>query len=79
MTEQDNFYQKYRGFIATFYALSIAVTSGFGIQYLLISTGDTVLYSQFMSLALGSGLAMIYILSKSKIMHLENKLEEEED
>jgi len=78
MTEQDNFYQKYRGFIATFYALSIAVTSGFGIQYLLISTGDTVLYSQFAALTLGSGLAIVYTLSESKNFKYRERLEEVE-
>jgi hypothetical protein len=76
MTE-DNFYQKYRGFIPAFYTITIAVTSGFGIQYLLLATGGTVLYRQFMSLAIGSGLAVIYSLTEAKNIRLEKQNEQE--
>lgn len=75
MNNEKNFYQKYRGFIVAFYAVTIAVTSGFGIQYLLLATGDTVLYSQFMSLALGSALALVYSLTEAKNIRLQKEEE----
>jgi hypothetical protein len=74
MTE-DTYYNKVKPFMVVIYALSISVTSGFGIQYLLISTGETVLYSQFMSLALGSTLGMMYLLTKARNIRLQKEEE----
>lgn len=72
------YYQNIKPFIVAFYAITIAVTSGFGIQYLLISTGDTVLYSQFAALTLGSGLAIVYALTESQNFKYREKLDEVE-
>jgi len=74
MTE-NSIYKKYREFIAAFNAITIAVLSGFGILYLQISTGNTVLYGQFFALAIGSGLAIIYILTEAKSIRLQKEKE----
>ena len=76
MTE-NTFYQKYREFIVIFYTITIAVTSGFGIQYLLLATteGDTVLYSQFASLVMGTGLGIIYILTEAQNIRLKKEVD----
>lgn len=76
MSSQD-LYQQIKPLIAGFYALAISVTAGFGIQYMLISTGETVLYSHFLSYVFGSGLGMYYILTLAQNFRYREKLEEE--
>ena len=75
MTDKT-FYQKYRAFIALFNALTIAVTSGFGILYLLIATEHSVLYSQVVSYVVGSVLGIIYVLTERQNFLYREKLEE---
>jgi len=73
MTETINF--SIRHYLVPFFALTIAVTSGFGVQYLLVSNGDSVLYSRFVALVFGSGLAIVYNLAESQLIEMREKLE----
>lgn len=75
----ETYYQYIKPFIVAFYALAIAATSGFGILFLQISTGETLLYSQFTSLAIGSGLGIVYSLTEVQNLRYREKLEEEEE
>lgn len=72
MTE-ENFYKKYKPYQVVLTAAIIAVTTGFGIQYLLIITEHSVLYSQTAALLLASMLSINYALSETQNIRLKRE------
>jgi len=77
MTENQTLENYLKAFYTAFYSLTIGVTSGFGILFLLVQTGDPVLYSLFWSFALGSGLAFVFGITNMRNINLRRKLEGE--
>lgn len=71
---KDSKYQYYRGFIILFSALTIAVTSGFGVDYLLTINGRNFVYRQIMALVIGSGLALVYTLAELRQRNYREKM-----
>lgn len=65
-----------KAFYTFFYSLTIAITSGFGILFLLVSADKPVIGSLLWSFALSSGLALVFGLTDIRKHNLQKKLEE---
>lgn len=65
MSDKTNWKKIYDYCMVIFYALIIAVTSGFGILFLLITWAKApVIEAIFWSFILSTGLAMIFLMSE---------------